>query len=115
MLHNRRSGKTVLCSLSVGNVFLFVILMLLCVIIVVKSSMVLMASKKFRCLLDEFMTEFVFFFQTDVEGALCGESVVDNRGDGYVFDATIVSRFLVITVIDFKISVDGDVVFFSHF
>ena len=76
--------------------------------------MVLMASKKFRCLLDEFMTEFVFF-QTDVEGALCGESVVDNRGDGYVFDATIVSRFLVITVIDFKISVDGDVVFFSHF
>ena len=78
--------------------------MLSCLVMVVESSIFLMASKIFRCTLDE------FFFRADIEGTFCDEHLVEYSGGGSVFNAIVVDRVLVIVGRDSRIGVDVNVV-----
>ena len=60
-LHSLWSGNSVLCSLFVGNMLLFVIRVLLCVMIAVVLSICLILSKILCCILGELIHSFFFF------------------------------------------------------
>ena len=60
ILHSHWLGNTMLWSLSVGNVLMFVMRVSFCVMITTETSIFWMASKILRYTLDEFMTEFHF-------------------------------------------------------
>ena len=60
ILHSLWSGNNLLCSLSVGNVLLFVIRVLLSVMITTVSSIFLIVSKILLCTLDELIGWFFF-------------------------------------------------------